>query len=393
MGNTYVQALYSPFFILLILLIGWQYSRMRSLSDSRGTTDSAGCLKSTVVSVAAGLIGGFVGSFLLIFFGVDLSDIGVIYLFFTALLLMLVQARFLCFAYAGGLLSLLHLLFGFPDIDVSQVMALVAILHMIESLLIFFTGSLDPAPVYVRHNDQIVGGFNLQKFWPLPLVALVSGGMLSIPVSTDAWWPILTQLCQNENLTVILPFWAVLGYGEVTTTAQPAVRARTSAAWLALFSVVLLGLALLGAENRGLLYLAALFGPLGHELVIWLNLRAEYKNQPLYCQPEQGLLVLDTVAGSPARKAGLKSRDIILTVNGIAADTRDIMDAAIRRNRNRAELLVIRQERPIHISFMKRPNEADGMITVPGSESHLRLDHSFAAVFLQLFFRLKRGLP
>ena len=83
----------------------------------------------------------------MILVGISVNKIGGLYLLITALGLMLIEQRFLCFAYAGGVLSLLHLLFGFPqELSVPQVMALVAVLHLVEALLIYLTGSLYSLP-------------------------------------------------------------------------------------------------------------------------------------------------------------------------------------------------------------------------------------------------------
>jgi len=60
----------------------------------------------TLSAALFGILGGFLGSCLLILIGISVNEIGGIYLLLTALGLMLIQQRFLCFAYAGGVLSL-----------------------------------------------------------------------------------------------------------------------------------------------------------------------------------------------------------------------------------------------------------------------------------------------
>ena len=183
-ARKYSVALISPFYLLLIIFIGWQYKRMQEAQElTVGLTGkSRRYLRTTLVAALAGILGGFLGSFLLIFFGIDLAGLGLIYIFLTAIALMMIHPRFLCFAYAGGLLSILSISVGFPQIQVAHLMGLVAILHMVESLLIIFTGYLDPIPVYLSSPGQnTIGGFNLQKFWPIPLVAMMSTEWFLLP--------------------------------------------------------------------------------------------------------------------------------------------------------------------------------------------------------------------
>jgi len=100
-------------------------------------------LTATLVSALEGLGAGIVGSFVMTFFGVSFlpDGGGLIWVLGTALVLMAVNPRLMCFSYAGGLVSLSYLLFGFPVVSVPALMGLVAVLHLMESLLIFFTGA------------------------------------------------------------------------------------------------------------------------------------------------------------------------------------------------------------------------------------------------------------
>jgi hypothetical protein len=200
---------------------------------------------------------------------------------------MLLNPRFLCFAYAGGVLSLVHLFTGYPDLDVAQLMGLIAILHMIESLLILSNGSYNPLSVNVKIGQEIRTGFNLQKFWPIPLVALMSSGIIpdtGSAISMPDWWPLLkgySTMISDQNY-VLLPVLAVLGYGEVCTTTEPWRRVKKSAFNLFIFSIILLILAVLASRWSSLLLAAALFAPLGHETVIWLGKREESRGKALH---------------------------------------------------------------------------------------------------------------
>ena len=122
MGQKLLEIIVTPLFLgiylLLFVLVAWQYKRLEDMSGKLLNTTRRSYLGAALVSTLLGLAGGLLGSVLLILVGIDLLSVGIIYLWIVALLLMFINQRFLCFAYAGGLLSLLSLLLGYPDIDI-----------------------------------------------------------------------------------------------------------------------------------------------------------------------------------------------------------------------------------------------------------------------------------
>ena len=322
--DTFTSWSFLLVYVLLFIITNWQYQMMEDMS-ARSRRYHPLHLRATLVSITLGLLGGIIGSLLLVLIGIDISRVDILPLWVAALLLMMISPRFLCFAYAGGVLALVSLLTGYPQMDIPQLMALVAVLHMVESLLILWNGHLNPVPVYFRREHQVVGGFNLQKFWPIPLLALASTGLMADPSSLPpmpVWWPLLksySAAVPGQNY-ILLPVLAVLGYGEITTTATPDQRVRKSSAYLLLFSIILLILSVASSYYPALVWLAALFSPLGHEMVIWRGTRQEKTQPPLYVLKSPGLMLLDVVPNSPAFRAGLRSGDKIITVNGQPVD-------------------------------------------------------------------------
>ncbi len=318
--TTFTSPLYVFIYGMLFLLIVWQYKRQQSISAGLLENFPHTYFKTAVISAGLGILGGILGSILLVFLGIDLAGIGITQLWLTALALMLIQPRFLCFAYAAGVLAVANLIIGYPHISIPQLMGLVAVLHMVESLLILLNGSLNALPVYIKKHGQLRGGFNMQLFWPIPLVALMSVGYTDLAVAgieMPRWWPLLNDYTTfaDDQVFALLPVLAVLGYGEISTSRTPSQAIRKSALFLFIFALLLLLLAILASHRTVFLPLLALFSPLGHELVIWLGIRAETR-PPLYIAPDRGVMILDVLAGSNAARAGLKSRDIILSING-----------------------------------------------------------------------------
>src|SRR5690625_1821910 len=285
----------------------------------------------------AGLAGGIVGTVLFVFPGIALPGTGIYYIWLIAILLAFVHPRFICFAYGGGLIALSSLLFGVPQIDVGALMALVAILHLVEAILIRWQGARNVTPVYARRSDgRVVGGFLLQKFWPLPFVALM-GGLIAMELSEGAglampdWWPLIgapdPAASGAAPFLMLFPVVAALGYGDIALTSSPKAKARRTSRHLLVYSLCLLALAALANIHFLWALAAALFSPLAHEWVIYAGRRKEELETPVYTA-EKGAVVLAVLPDSPAAAMGLEAGDIIRSLNGYPIrNRRDVMAA------------------------------------------------------------------
>lgn len=320
------QIVLSPIFWVVMLLVFSQYRRINNLERSLFGVTFSSVGRQVWRSLLYGLLGGVAGSFLLVLVGVSLSGAGIVYLWPVAIALMLINPRFMCFAYAGGLVSLSHLIFGFPDLEIPQILALVAVLHMVESLLIFLTGHLDPTPVIVKKpSGELVGGFNLLKFWPIP-VAVMLAVTIELPELTGdlirmpEWWPLLRPRelppPGKELVYSLFLVTAALGYSDLALTCRPREKARRSAGHLALYSLALLAAAIGASFYSPLLVVAAVIAPLGHELVVQLGNRRELGGRAIYTPPPRGAMVLATVPGGLGEGLGLVPGEVILEVGG-----------------------------------------------------------------------------
>ena len=213
---------------------------------------------------------------------------------------------------------------GFLRIDVAGLMGLVAILHFVESLLIYFAGHINATPVFVKDERHgIVGGFSLQEFWPVPIILLtvITGDFPSMDVvQMPDWWPLIRPsahvLENSQAIYLMFPVVAALGYGDIALTKTPKNRCKSSAVNLLIFSFALLLLSVLASRYKAFAYLAAIFAPAAHEFLIITGKKSERKNKPLFIPPEKGEMVLDIVKNSPAEKMGMISGDIIMSING-----------------------------------------------------------------------------
>ncbi len=374
-----VSVYLEPVFWLVILLVSYQYWKLKKSQRHMLGVDAFSLPQQVVMTVFLGSVGGVIGSFLLTLMGVNINQLGFAYIWPVAIVLMMINMRYLCFAYAGGIVAVSKVLFGWPVIDVPQVLVLVAVLHITESILIVMSGRYGSMPVILRREDgQLVGAFNLQNFWPLPLILMsavavpelkLSPSMLSMP----DWWPLLPVVQAapegHQWMYAMIPVVAALGYTDLAIASSPQSRRRKSAVYLGVYSLVLLALALLSVRYQWLQIIAALLSPLGHELLIQIDIKRELEGTPRYVPSSQGIMILDTVIDSPAYKVDLQPGDILLKLDGLTVNHPNQLAVALETVPKRFILEYLRNGRAkqAKISLPKEKTML-GVILVPSGD-------------------------
>lgn len=322
------ETLWNPFFWITLVIIYFQNKKISQVESYLFGKIKSKPYDKMLYAIFFGLLGGLIGSILVMLLGITITETGIVYVWPIALLLMLIHPRFICFSYAGGLVSIAYLLFGWPKIDVAGLMGLIGLLHLIESLLIFFSGYINASPVLIKDDKYgIVGGFYIQEFWPIPILLLIvvtaeisTQGLLQMP----DWWPIIkppkTIIDNPNSIFLMFPVIAALGYSDIALTRTPKARCRNSALNLMVFSIILLALSVISSYYKKFTIAAALFAPIAHELLIIYGKQSEKKNKPLFTVTEKGERVLDVIKGSNAEKMGIKPGDIILSINNEPLD-------------------------------------------------------------------------
>ncbi|MGB9885797.1 MAG: PDZ domain-containing protein [Moorellales bacterium] len=390
---TLGQALTSPFFWLVMLLVAGQHYRLaRAKSRLLGVNTEPFWLP-LLYSALLGVLGGAVGSGLLVLLGVSLSNVGLAYVWPLAILLMLVSPHLLCFSYAGGLLAVSSLLFGWPRVEVPQLVGLVGALHLVEGVLILLSGHLGALPVYLRlPQGETVGGFNLQRFWPIPLVA---GALVELPslvpqgIPMPDWWPLIRPagiVHPEHAVYLLLPVVAALGYGDLAVSSLPRERSRRSALTLCGYSLAVIALAVGASRYPGLALPAALFTPLGHELTIMWGRRVELRGRPRFRPPAEGVMVLDTLWGSQARCWGLEPGTVLRAINGWRVGSREELALALATGGSNMELEYIDPGGRWHRVRVRRdPGRPLGIIPVPGPGDLPMLEWRTGSLLRRLF--------
>lgn len=137
--RAYMEALLDwPYAILVaaLLMIHWKIYK---------EPVQAGLLSFFVLLLS--LLAGLLGSLLLVLAGIRAEALPAANMLVLTVALGLMRPRFICLAYSGSLLCFSSLLFGWPALEVPQVMGLVAILHLVESALVALSGSRGGRPV------------------------------------------------------------------------------------------------------------------------------------------------------------------------------------------------------------------------------------------------------
>ena len=339
--TTFLLTLVMPIFWIVLFLVFLQYRRMAATEEKLYGRVINPIGRQMLSAVTLGFAGGFAASIVLVLLGLSLEQIGLYFIWPVALLLLLINPRYLCFSYAGGLIAVLALLVkhvllplapglaGFSvmayllKIHIPSLLVLIALLHLVEAFLIYIGGHLGASPVYLKLDDgRVTGAFSLQRFWPLPLVALlvvVVAQSEIAGVDMPQWWPLLksvTQPAEGQSLQYMaIPVAAGLGYSDLAYAVNPREKSVFSARGLAFYSIILLAVALAAEYVPMLVLPGVVFAPLGHELLILYGKRQDAKKEPCYLAGEEGVRLLMVIDGSPAEEAGLKTGDLLTKVN------------------------------------------------------------------------------
>jgi hypothetical protein len=288
-----LTTLLSPHFWIVVCIVLFQYIKAGKVEkDILGDYKRTPFLN-TLSSVVYGFIGGILGSILFIHFNVLINQRDFLFILPLALILSMINSRFICFSYAGGIISLSSLILGWPQVNVASIMFVIGVLHLIESVLILLDGTSSKVPIFMEKEGQIVGGFVMNRFWPVPFLLFINGGII-------------------KPATLL----AILGYGDISFSSLPEEKAKETSFYLFLFSITLMFLSKRSQTEYIYRYAASIFAPVAHEIIVLLGKFKEERGRYFFQPSSNGLKVLDTMPGSIGEKMGFNSGDVILSING-----------------------------------------------------------------------------
>lgn len=394
MLNTMVFSFLTPFFWLVIFIVFIQYRRIVNMEKKLFGRAVNNVGKQTLYSLLFGIMGGLFGSFFLLILGISLDNIGIIYLWPVAILLFMLNPRFLCFAYAGGILALtsltlqallplypglvdLPVLGGLMEIHLPGLLALVGILHLTEAFLILLSGHTGSSPIYLKApSGKVVGGFTMQRFWPLPLTGLwalvvaETSEMFVGGIAMPEWWPLLGTVMSTGGgekvVYLMVPLVAGLGYSDLALSSHPGEKRVKTAFHLALYSLILSAATIVSVYYPPVILLAALIAPLGHEFLIKMGNTGEFSAPPLYTG-EKGPQVMAVIPGLAAQRSGLQAGDLLTNLNGYPLQGEVEFRQLLSMQQGRAYLHVKREDQSLTLPLEPIPRgEGPGIIFSPG---------------------------
>lgn len=341
-----IQLLIQPFYYISILFIMLFYRQQVLMERKLFHVRLHSWGLQTWRTIMGGLVGGVCVSLVIAFLGISLSREAIICIWVVTLLLLCFRVRYLCFAYAIGILGVIQFIVDFfpkwqPEsflgtvvgtvrgLDIPALLALVAVLHLAEAILVKKQGPSFAMPLLVESKrGKLVGGYQMQAFWPLPLFLLIPAQTTG---SVLPWTPLLGGDGWSSGFSLLaLPI--MIGFGEMTQSLLPKQKANVTFKRLFVYSIILLALSLLSAWWSPLMIVAALASFLMHEGLIWFSRLEEQQRSSIFVHPTQGLRVLSIVPNSPAEELGIVPGETLLKVNGVTLRTKEQLHSSLRMN-------------------------------------------------------------
>lgn len=341
-----MQLLLQPFYYISIILIMLLYRRQVLLERKLFHVKLHSWLSQTWRTVLGGLAAGAGISIVFAFIGMTLTVEGIICIWVVTIILLLLRVRYLCLAYSVGVLGVIQFIlnlvpsfegeglvgqavFSVRELNIPALLCLVALLHIAEGMLVRWQGASFAGPLfYEGKRGKLVGGYQMQSLWPVPLLLLIpaqtTGGVLP-------WTPFFGGDAWGGGFGLVaLPI--VIGFSEMTMGMLPQVKARITSKRLIWYGIFILVLAMISSKWSPLTVVAAICAFGIHE---YLVIRSRYEEQqlsPLFVNPLGGLRVLAVIPDSPAEAMGIQAGETIVRANGVHVGTKEELHAALRIN-------------------------------------------------------------
>lgn len=391
------QLLLNPLYYIGIAFIILQYRRQISLERKLFHSRLHSLIGETWRTLLWGWLAGIMASVLMLLFGVTLSLQAMLLIWGISLLLMLVRVRYFCIAYSVGIIGLLHSLALFVpsavdwpwagwifatalSVNIPSLLALAAILHLTEGLLVRWQGSRMATPLFMESKrGKLVGAYHLHGFWPVPLFLLVPSetGISHLP-----WNPWFVEGGAAGWGMVAFP--ALIGFTSSTISKLPYLKARFDSTLLLGYSVFVLCAAIGSYYWEPLILAASLLTLLLHEGMIAYSNSQEETAHPLYVHDTRGLKILAVLPNSPAAESGIRAGEIIRKVNQRKVITKEGLHLAMQLNPAFCKLEIINLDG--HSKFVSRAMFAGehhqlGLILCPDDKAVYYVEQKPASIF------------
>ncbi|EXX89027.1 serine protease [Paenibacillus darwinianus] len=363
-GAAASRLLLQPFTYISILLIGMMLARQTRLERRLFYVRLTFWPKLLGPAMLYGIAAGIVVSAALLLTGVSLNGEAVYWLWGASLLLMLVRIRFLSIIYGAALVALLQWALGRFELagssewygplaaslegqDAAGLLLIASLLQLAEAALVAWRGPHGAGPLVVDgKRGRLVGGYQLQTFWPVPLLLLVPSGTADMALP---WTPLAAG---GADGWAMLGLPVMIGFSGLTTSLLPREKAHRASVKLLLSGAVAAALAMAALRWPPFVPVAAVAALLLRELMCQIERRREEQTPPLYVQDDRGLRVLAVVPGTPADQMGIQAGEILHKVNGIRVRSQEDLYEGLLENSAFSKLEVLNLEG--QLKFVRR---------------------------------------
>lgn len=237
------------------------------------------------------------------------------------LFLILGRTELLSSAYTVGLAGLSLFLFpllqmewleawGEGVVDGRFLLLFLAVLLLIEGVLIWTNGTKHTSPFLVKSpRGKFVGAHRLQRIWFVPLFFLVPGG----EVSTWDWSLLLPTSIENVSFYFV-PFAMGVKQNVFHTLPQKAISQTGKR--IVILSIIVGILAGFSYLEERLVPFALIVAIVARAAISMYNKWKEKESTPFFTLPPTGIRVLDVLPESTAEKIGITPGEIIVKANG-----------------------------------------------------------------------------
>ncbi|WP_339060458.1 hypothetical protein [Tepidibacillus marianensis] len=178
---TFSSLFLQPLLYLGVILLVLQYRRQIQLERKLFSTRIHSLAHEVLISISYGFLGGIIASGLMIGLGVVFQPTGIWILWLITGILSLFHIRFLCLSYSTGVLGIvISILKLLPEpsssylhpiwkemmsIHVPSLIAIVAILHLVEGILIRLQAGKQATPLFIEtKRGKLVGAITCNLF-------------------------------------------------------------------------------------------------------------------------------------------------------------------------------------------------------------------------------------
>lgn len=390
--RTMAYAIADPRLVFVLVLMGFLLYKKnkkivtlkRMMIGEKGVSP----LELTLSQVVMGILGGIVGSLMLSYLGV-MFDVGsgIELVFFMSLFLLVLNPRWVNFSYSASLLGGVTLILAWLEsldlislgfsikLDIGALVALVGVLSVVEGMLIFTDGSRGAIPIFTNKDGKLIGGFSLERYWPVPVVIMLfTTGALggnNYSISTPNWWPFIKDGINSSLLAAALvsamPIYSIIGYKQITFTQSKTSKTTFSSLLKIIYGLLLIVMYRFANYGVAFQWFLLIFMPLAKEGMTLIENYRENKGNVKYVSDEEGITILDVMPNSPAQKQGIRSGDKILEVNDDKAEEYTMIYESINKNLVNLKLKIKDKKGQIKdIKFpMNNGQNTMGMILIP----------------------------